>query len=198
MGNIQNLLGTKSSNTLSYENSPRSQTSELRRKWLNWLFKLRWHWFITWYKYHVHNIIFWLSYTPPWWLRWLDCKESACNVEDLGSIPGLGRSPGERNGYPSSILAWRIPWAEEPGGYNPWNHKESNTTKRRTLPLFTFIHHQSFTFHLSLFNWPPLTISPFSFPVPFWLPLLCFIFYILHMNEIKLHTWCLSFSTWFI
>ena len=27
-------------------------------------------------------------------------KESACNVGDLGSIPGLGRSPGEANGYP--------------------------------------------------------------------------------------------------
>ena len=27
-------------------------------------------------------------------------KESACNVEDLGPIPGLGRSPGEGNGYP--------------------------------------------------------------------------------------------------
>ena len=27
-------------------------------------------------------------------------KESTCNVEDLGSIPGLGRSPGEGNGYP--------------------------------------------------------------------------------------------------
>ena len=27
-------------------------------------------------------------------------KESACNVEDLGSIPGLGRSPGEGKGYP--------------------------------------------------------------------------------------------------
>ena len=26
-------------------------------------------------------------------------KESACNAEDLGSIPGLGRSPGERKGY---------------------------------------------------------------------------------------------------
>ena len=26
-------------------------------------------------------------------------KESACNVEDLGSIPGLGRSPGEEKGY---------------------------------------------------------------------------------------------------
>ena len=27
-------------------------------------------------------------------------KESACNTGDLGSIPGLGRSPGERKGYP--------------------------------------------------------------------------------------------------
>ena len=26
-------------------------------------------------------------------------KESACNAGDLGSIPGLGRSPGERKGY---------------------------------------------------------------------------------------------------
>ena len=27
-------------------------------------------------------------------------KDSACNAGDLGSIPGLGRSPGERKGYP--------------------------------------------------------------------------------------------------
>ena len=27
-------------------------------------------------------------------------KESACNVGDLDSIPGLGRSPGEGKGYP--------------------------------------------------------------------------------------------------
>ena len=27
-------------------------------------------------------------------------KESACNAEDLDSIPGLGRCPGEGNGYP--------------------------------------------------------------------------------------------------
>ena len=37
-----------------------------------------------------------------------DGKESACNVGDLGSIPGSGRSPGEGNTH-SSILAWRIP-----------------------------------------------------------------------------------------
>jgi len=42
-------------------------------------------------------------------------KESACNAGDPASIPGLGRSPGEGNGYPSSFLAWRIPWSEDPG-----------------------------------------------------------------------------------
>ena len=30
---------------------------------------------------------------------WLSCKESACNAGDLGSIPGLRRSPGEGKGY---------------------------------------------------------------------------------------------------
>ena len=36
-------------------------------------------------------------------------KESACNAGDLGSIPGLGRSPEEGNGYPTPV-AWRTPW----------------------------------------------------------------------------------------
>ena len=37
----------------------------------------------------------------------------------------------------SSILAWRIPWTEEPGGYSPWGHKESDTTECLTLSLST-------------------------------------------------------------
>ena len=45
-----------------------------------------------------------------------DSKESTSNVGDWDSIPGLGRSPGEENGYHCSILAWEIPWTEEPGG----------------------------------------------------------------------------------
>ena len=44
-----------------------------------------------------------------------DGKESACNSGDPGSIPKWGRSPGKRNGNPSSVLAWRIPGTEEPG-----------------------------------------------------------------------------------
>ena len=36
-------------------------------------------------------------------------------VRDMGSIPGSGRSPEEGMATHSSILAWRIPWTEEPG-----------------------------------------------------------------------------------
>ena len=33
----------------------------------------------------------------PWWLS---CKESACQAGEVSLIPGLGRYPGEGNGYP--------------------------------------------------------------------------------------------------
>ena len=37
-------------------------------------------------------------------------------TQDVGLIPGLGRSLEEEMATHSSTLAWRIPWAEEPGG----------------------------------------------------------------------------------
>ena len=64
----------------------------------------------------------------------LDSKESTCNVGDLGFILGLGRSPGEGNGYllqhsclenPMDRGAW---WATVHGGC-----KESDTTERLSL-----------------------------------------------------------------
>ena len=42
-------------------------------------------------------------------------KASAYNAEDLGSIPGLGRSPEKEMATHSSTLAWKIPWMEELG-----------------------------------------------------------------------------------
>ena len=47
-----------------------------------------------------------------------DGKESVCSVGDLSLIPGLGRSPGEgpRAMVHCNILAWEIPWTEEPDG----------------------------------------------------------------------------------
>ena len=44
-----------------------------------------------------------------------EVKVSVSNAADPGSIPGLGRSPGEGNGNPLSVLAWRVPWMEKPG-----------------------------------------------------------------------------------
>ena len=46
-------------------------------------------------------------------------EESACNVGDLGSIPGLGRSPGEGKGYPLQYFDLE----------NPCGCKESDTTE---------------------------------------------------------------------
>ena len=43
-------------------------------------------------------------------------KEYASNVGDVGSIPGSGRSLEEGMATHPSILAWGIPWTEEPGG----------------------------------------------------------------------------------
>ena len=44
-----------------------------------------------------------------------DGKESACNVGDLGSIPGLGRSPGGGHGYSLQYFCLENPMDKEPG-----------------------------------------------------------------------------------
>ena len=44
-----------------------------------------------------------------------DDKDSARNAGNPGSTTGSGRSPGEGMATCFSILAWRIPWTEEPG-----------------------------------------------------------------------------------
>ena len=58
-----------------------------------------------------------------------DGKESACNAGDLGSSLGW-QDPLEKGmATHSSILAWRIPWAEKPGGLQSMGSKELDTTK---------------------------------------------------------------------
>ena len=62
-----------------------------------------------------------------------DSKESACNVGDLGLIPGLGRSPGGGHGNPlqysclENLHGQRILV-----GYGPWGCKVSDTTEQLT------------------------------------------------------------------
>ena len=70
-------------------------------------------------------------------------KESACNVEDPSSIPGLGRSPGEGVGYPlqyswaslvaqlvKNLLAMPDTWVRSLGWEDPW--------RRESLPTPVF------------------------------------------------------------
>ena len=65
-------------------------------------------------------------------------KESTCNMGDLGSILGLGRSPGKGKGYPFPVFS-RIPtvvfWPGEFHGlYSPWAEKELDTMEQLSVP----------------------------------------------------------------
>ena len=53
---------------------------------------------------------------PSMWETW---------VQSLGQEDPLEKDMETH----SSILAWRIPWTEEPVGYSPWGHQESDTTE---------------------------------------------------------------------
>ena len=53
-------------------------------------------------------------------------------------VPSLGQEDPMEEGRAthSSILAWRIPWAEEPRGlHSPWGRKELDTTEQLTHTL---------------------------------------------------------------
>ena len=57
-------------------------------------------------------------------------KESACNVEDLGLIPGLGRSPGGGHGNPLQYSCLENPHGQRSlAGCSPWCYKESDMTE---------------------------------------------------------------------
>ena len=59
-----------------------------------------------------------------------DGKESASNLRDLGSILGLGRSPGGEQGSPLQYSCLENPVGQRSlAGYSPWGHKESDTTE---------------------------------------------------------------------
>ena len=55
-------------------------------------------------------------------------KETACDAGDPGSIPGSGRSPGERNDTPLQYSCPEYPM--DGRGYSPWGCKESDTTEQ--------------------------------------------------------------------
>ena len=68
--------------------------------------------------------------------KWLSGKESACNVEDTGDAslnPGSAKFPPPTH---SSILDWRIPWTEEPGGLQSMRSKRIKHDSAHTCRSF--------------------------------------------------------------
>ena len=69
----------------------------------------RWWWFLE-------GLYFWLVYLfsgIPWCSVF---KNPPANAEDMGSILRSGRSSEKEMATCPSILAWRVPWTQEPGG----------------------------------------------------------------------------------
>ena len=60
------------------------------------------------------------------------------DTRDEGLILGLGRIPGIGNGNLSSMLAWKIAWAEEPGGLQCMGPQKLDTTQHSTFVLYIF------------------------------------------------------------
>ena len=83
-----------------------------------------------------HHFSCWLVLSLLGFSGGSDGKESASNAGDLGSIPGSGRSLKKGMATHSSILAWRIPWIEEPGGLQSmWSQRDMTEWLTHTLQL---------------------------------------------------------------
>ena len=53
-------------------------------------------------------------------------QKTFCKPENQVSVPGLGSYPGKEIATYSSILAWEIPWTEDPGGSQSMGSQESS------------------------------------------------------------------------
>ena len=81
----------------------------------------------------AHLIIWVFKPIKHWWCfpGGSDSKEYACNPGHLGSIAGLGRSPGEEHGNPLQYSFLENPHGQRSlAGYGPWGCKESDTPER--------------------------------------------------------------------
>jgi len=78
-----------------------------------------------------------------------DGKESACNVGDLGSIPGSGRSPERGQGNPLQYSCLENPHGQRSlAGYSPWGRKQWDKTEQlSTHKLHIFAKHKHASDH---------------------------------------------------
>ena len=73
------------------------------------------------------------------------CKESSCNMGNLGLIPGLGRSPGAGHGNPLKYSCLENPHGQRSlAGYSPRGHgKESDMTEQLSTAQHSTLHKQN-------------------------------------------------------
>ena len=94
-----------------------------------------------------------------------DVKASACNAGDPGSIPGLGRSPGEGNGNPLQYSCLENPvereawWATVHGVAKSWTWLSDFTFTFCTLTMCPWANNLSETHFV---HWPKMGIQPSS------------------------------------
>ena len=110
-----------------------------------------------------------------------DAKESACCAGDLGSSRGREDPLEKEMATHCSILAWRIPWTEEPGWLPSMCGEELDMAERLALSLFTFkptallpLPVSPSPTHLPLFSLllcPPLKVC--SLPLPPFRQMVC-------------------------
>ena len=119
-------------------------------------------------------------------------KESACNVEDLGSIPGLERSPWEGNGYPlqysnleNSMSCIVLGVRKSQTGLSNWHF--TSLTSRDFSPIIEmiFIHRTIISKVIGEYN---MMIQPKCWNIKPWV---CGIFQclLLHISVMMLFAW---------
>ena len=89
-----------------------------------------------------------------WWSG-LDCKESTCNAGDQGSIPGLGRSPGEGNGNPLQCSG-----LENPMDRGAWRATVDGVTESWQLRnFFFFFFRETFICSFQFWTWSKVSTA---------------------------------------
>ena len=87
-----------------------------------------------------------------------DGKESTCQVEDLGSVPGSGRPPRKGNSKPTPLfLPGELHWQRSLVGYSIRGLKESDTTEKLTLLLSVW------HCYMMAQTWPFCEFSPMKY-----------------------------------
>ena len=75
---------------------------------------------------------------PRVWVWWLSGKESACDVGDVDSIPGLGRSPGGKHGNPVQHPCLESPTDMRLGRPQCVRTRRSASARLCVLALYTY------------------------------------------------------------